>query len=407
MLRRQSGLQVGGRDELGINDYRRRIEAVVGEYAPIAKQWEASGHLDRELFVDLGRAGAFRDRWSSGAKEGLPYAVALLETMAPLPGGASLAVSIHSEVFLASLSLSRHHRNSSTWNAALDGKAIGCVAITEDQGGSDIQGITTVATRIERGWRLQGRKKYITNAGRSTHALILGKTGESRGWTLFLVPLESPGVTITRFSRKAGMWSSDSSELIIDTHLDADSTVGPIGGGLAVLNRVLTFERIAISVLLVSGARHALRLSTAYLRHRYQFGARLYDHQALRHRLVDSWTELAAAEALTEKVVSRVLAGLARPHEAAHLKLFCATTCTRIADECVQFFGGRGYHGPFPIERMWRDARLARIGAGTDEVMRELLGLEYDSADPEAERLITALEVVDAPEGDFEDAPMA
>jgi alkylation response protein AidB-like acyl-CoA dehydrogenase len=125
-----------------------------------------------------------------------------------------------------------------------------------------------------------------------------------------------------------------------------------------------------------------LHLAMAYMRERKQFGKRLFDHQALRHRIVDRWAEVEAAAALLERACQSARGNYLPHHEVAAVKLVAARSCGGAIDEALQIFGARGFTDAYPIERMYRDARLTRIGGGTDEVLREIVALYLDAEHP-------------------------
>jgi alkylation response protein AidB-like acyl-CoA dehydrogenase len=211
-----------------------------------------------------------------------------------------------------------------------------------------------------------------------------------------VVPLQHGGVEIIGFFPTVGARAADTAHLRFDLELPSTALIGPAGGGMLLLTQCLGYERLSAAVQLLAGSKFALRLAKAHLRSREQFEGRLFDKQALRHRLVDCWVQLAAAEAFLKSVVTRMVDGQARTYETAALKLHCARLAGHISDESLQFFGGRGYTSNFPLERFWRDARLARIGGGSDEVMREIVGSALDSPDPEIELILGQLSAADS-----------
>jgi alkylation response protein AidB-like acyl-CoA dehydrogenase len=365
-----------------------------------ADGWERDGHLPRELFAVLGTAGVFRDRWRHGPLGGLPLARAMVEELTVRNAGAALAVSLHSEVFLNALTVYGGDGHRTTREAALDGTAIGCTAITEPGGGSNIPGIATTAVREHERWRVQGSKRFITNVGRATHALVLARGGPgAAACTLFAVPLDHPGVRVTGFFRTLGMRSVDNGAIELDTTLPEHMVVGRPGAGLGMVLRMLDFERLAAAVGLVAGARHTLRLAAAYMRQRTQFGKRLFDHQALRHRLADSWVQVEAAAALVDRAV-RPEHGRLSHHLVAAAKLAAVRAGAAAVDEALQIFGGRGYTDAYRLEQHYRDARLIRIGGGTDEMMREIVAARLDTEDAESEALLNDLARGDVPRAD-------
>lgn len=379
-----------------VEAYRDRVREVLPTFRADSVAWEATGHLPREIFSELASRGLFRERWAYGALAGLPLGVALLRELAPISGGLSLAVSLHNEVFIAALDRSSKPEHATLRESALDGKVVGCFAVTEPSGGSDLASISTTATQTADGWRLRGEKRYISNAGSSTHAILLARAdgGQSAsGLSLFVVAIEP--TDIMGYFPKMGTLAADAAQLRFDKDLPPYALIGTPGLGLPLLIRCLSAERLAVSAQLIAAGQHAFRLARAYMRTRRQFMNRLYDMQALRHRLVDCWTALRAAEALFDITLARVMNREVQLYETALLKLHCAGVVGKVLDECLQFLGGRGYSANYPIERMVRDVRLARIGAGTDEVMREVIGSALDMPDAEMESLLRELDAGD------------
>ncbi|SDG49648.1 citronellyl-CoA dehydrogenase [Lentzea fradiae] len=360
-----------------MNDYRARIRRVVAGFVPDMPSWERDGHLPRELFRALGEAGAFRERWALGPVGGLPRARVLVEELAVHNGGAALAVSLHSEVFLHALHRAGGH--DEVVEGALDGTVIGCAAVTEPGAGSDVPAVTTSARREGDGWRLTGTKCFITNAGRATHALVLAKTGEPRSFGLFVVPLA--GVTPTRFVPTLGVRSADTAVLDLDVTVPATAVAGNPRAGLVHLLRVLDFERLAAAAGLVATARAAMTLAVAHMRDRTAFSARLIDHQAPRHRLAWHWARVSAVDALLDAAMAPGHGGEVSHSAAAAVKLVAARDCADAVDAALQAFGGRGYSEDFPLARMYRDVRLTRIGGGTDEVLCEVIASTLDADD--------------------------
>jgi len=384
-----------------VEAYAARVRAAFAPFVERLPAWERDGHLSRDLFEGLGAAGVFRDRWAAGAAGGLPLARAMVRELSPLNGGVALAVSIHGEVFAHALHRFGGARHADLLADALDGRAVGCAAFTEPTGGSDLFSLRTAGARTGDGWHLTGTKRYTTNLGTATHVLVLARTpgrgfasgltpgvaegeGGERAHTLFVVPLDRPGVRVTRFFDTFGMRSADTGELVLDVALTDDDVVGRPGAGLLYALKILDHERVAAATAVVAGARAALALATEHLRRREQFGRRLFDHQALAHRLADRWAELEAAAALTDAACAAARGDQLPHHLVAAAKLFAGRTAQTAIDEAVQFFGGRGYTEDFPLERILRDGRLVRIGGGTDEMLRGIIAMHLDAPNPQA-----------------------
>lgn len=374
----------GTQDEQDV--HRARIRETFDPFRGETDAWERDGHLPRELFAAFGSAGIFRDRWAVGPAAGLPLARALVEEVSPVNAGAALALSIHSELFVHALRRYGTARTASTLEDALAGRAIGCAAFTEPTGGSDLYAMRTSAERVAGGgWHLTGEKRFTTNAGRATHVMVLARTGPGENaFTLFVVPLDRPGVRVTRFFDTLGVRSADTGGIQFDVRLTEDEVVGRVDAGLMYALKLLDYERLAATVGLVAVGRAALGMAAVHLRERTQFGKRLFDHQALAHRLADRWAEVEAAAALLD-TACRTAKGDHLPHHlVAAAKLVAARAGSAAVDETLQFLGARGYTTDYPLERMYRDTRLTRIGGGTDEMLRQIICLHLDVPDAAA-----------------------
>jgi alkylation response protein AidB-like acyl-CoA dehydrogenase len=327
--------------------------------------------------------------------------VVLAEETAAVSSGLGLAVTLHSEAFIALVQWLGRHAHEDLLHAALDGHAIGCFAVTEPTGGSDIESVSSTVERApSSGWHLTGRKRFISNAATATHAVVLARGSElqpGRDLCLVVVPMADPGVEVTGSYPTLGAQDCDTSEVLFDVDLADNAVLGTPGLGRIYVMKALEQERIAVSAQLVAATRASLRLAVAYMRRRTQFERRLIDHQALRHRVADATSRLWAAESFLAAVVQAAVDGRDVGHQSAALKLFCAKVAGEVVDEAMQFIGGRGYTSNYPFERVWRDVRLARIGAGTDEIMRELVANSADRPDRSADLLLDRLDEADGP----------
>lgn len=363
------------------------------------QEWEACGHLPPECFRRLGKAGLFRDRWAHGRSEGLVLAVTLADELSLVSGGLGLAVTLHSEVFLGLLQrLASTNEQRALLEGGFDGSAIGCFAVTEPSGGSDVSGVRTTAQRIDNGWHISGEKRFISNAGRATHAIMLARTettSRRQGLSLFVIPLQDEQVHIVGFYPKMGALSCDAAHIVIDGVFDEWSLLGRKGIGLLLLMEVLQYERLAVAAQLVAAARESLGLAAAWARRREVSGKALIEMQAIRHRLADALAEFRCIQAMLYSVMQFAIAGSDVARETAALKLRAARMAQHVVDESLQVLGGRGYTANYPLERHYRDIRLARIGAGTDEVMRELIAAELDRPDARFDALLAELDAED------------
>ncbi len=364
--------------------------------------WEQSGHLPASALAQLGADGVFRERWIPGAAEGAHLVSEMATATAEVSSGLALAAMGHCEVFCGALNwLAETDRQRGLYADALAGRIVGCLGSTEPSGGSDLAAIHTRATRDGDGWRLRGRKRYISNLGGATHALILAgleQRLDPRDLSLFVVALDNPGVVVDGYFPVLGLASCDVGQLSIDAVVPDDALLGSSGMGLAYLTRLLQFERLSICAQLIVGARTTLELAAAFARRRLIGTERLLDKQAVRHRLSHCQAQLWMLDAALRDLVHRTRSGAGVARDTAALKLSASRIVEAVTDECLQIFGARGYTRNYPLERIWRDVRLARIGGGSEEVMAELVASQLDRPDPAAERWLDTLESLDVPQ---------
>lgn len=380
-------------------DWRTRVRAVVDDRTPDP----APGRPETATIIArLGQAGLLRDRWALGDR-GLRRGLALIDEVAQRSGGLSLAVLTHLEVFCGTLVRLAEGDQQVVLDGALEGRVTGCVAVTEDGAGSDLAALTTEATAEPAGWRLRGAKRYATNAPAATHALVLARQPDltrrpGHELSLFLVDLRTSGVELTGRYPMAGLAGCEIGRLEIDAFVPRDALLGSPGLGTLYTAVALAAERLAIAAQLVAVAERALRLAAAYARHRAIGDGRLVDKQAVTHRLADVTAELAAVRSLLAATVATVEEGTVDQRGTAALKLASTRCASRATDEALQVLGGRGYSTNFPVESWWRDVRAGRIGGGTDDVMREIVGSGLRRPDPEFDRWVADLVAADHPD---------
>jgi alkylation response protein AidB-like acyl-CoA dehydrogenase len=187
-------------------------------------------------------------------------------------------------------------------------------------------------------------------------------------------------------------------QVTFDTQLPADALLGTAGLGLLYASHLLQFERISICAQLLTGAETALRLAVAYARYRAMGGSRVMDKQVIRHRLASCQAELWNLQSRLRELSARVQEQASMPaHEIAALKLAAGESVGRIVDTCMQIFGARGCSVNFPLERIWRDCRMARLGGGADEVLADLVASGLDRRDPQFDDLLGRYLSADVP----------
>jgi isovaleryl-CoA dehydrogenase len=261
---------------------------------------------------------------------------------------------------------------------------IGALALTEPNAGSDAMGIRTIARPVDGGYIVNGSKVFITNGPIADVIVLYTKTrpeAGSRGITAFIFETRTPGFHVARKLQKVGMHGSPTGELVFeDAFVPDENVLGKVNEGYKVVMSGLDIERAYYAVSAVGGIEAALEISLKYAREREQFGQPIANFQLIQAKLADMYTDLEAARHMAHRALWLAQQGKRVSKEAAAALLFVARASSRAANEALQIHGGWGYLTDFEVERMWRDARLGEIGAGTNEIRqlliaRELLGM--------------------------------
>ena len=264
---------------------------------------------------------------------------------------------------------------------AIQGKAILCLGITEPDAGSDVAGIKTRAVRDGDEWVINGSKTFITNGHRAHVIVLVAKTDPDAGHggiTLFLVPMDLPGVIREKRLEKLGMHASDTALLAFqDVRVPANATLGEIGKGFYHISWELQGERLIGAAGCVAGAQGVFERTLEYAKERTAFGRPIGNFQVIRHKFAEMATKIETARQMVYTTAWRFQNGEYPVREISMAKLYAARIAVEVADECIQIHGGNGYMKEYGIERVWRDMRLNRIGAGTDEIMLEVIGRSY------------------------------
>ena len=261
---------------------------------------------------------------------------------------------------------------------------IGGLGLTEPNAGSDAMGIQTSAREVAGGYVLNGTKVFITNGPIANVLVVYAKTNlaaGSRGITAFIFETNTPGYHVARKLEKLGMHGSPTGELVFeDAFVPYENVLGKVNEGFRVVMSGLDLERAFFAVSMVGGIEAALEVSLKYAKERYQFGQPIANFQLIQAKLADIYTDLEAARLMAHRCMWLAQQGKRVSKEAAAALLFTARAAMRAADEALQIHGGWGYLTDFEVEKMWRNAKLGEIGAGTNEIRqlliaRELLGM--------------------------------
>jgi acyl-CoA dehydrogenase len=348
---------------------------------PLVNAAEEKQTFPDQLWRQLGEAGMLGLSYPEevGGTGGDYLSIAILsEELAKASGG--LAVTPLVSSYMAAPHLYRFgtpQQQERYLRPLLSGEQVAAIAVTEPGAGSDVAGISLRATRDGDGYRLQGTKLFITNGGIADVVLVAAKTGAGDGHrsiTMFIVERDQAGFTVGRPLRKMGWHSSDTRELIFeDCFVPDDRILGQVDRGFYQIMEAFQGERIVLAAMGVGLAEACLTAALDYARQRQAFGKPIGSLQAIRHTLAEMRTETEAARALTYQAAVLTDSGADAADAVAMAKLHAARAANHVADQAVQIFGGAGFLEETPVAMHYRDARVLRIGGGSDEIQLEIL----------------------------------
>jgi len=355
------------------------------EVKPHLEEWEEKTFPDSifQRFGELGFLGLRYPQEYGGQGGDYFSAVVLSEEMATAGcGGLGMAISVQTEMATPPVFKFGTEEQKRRWVVpAIRGEQIAAIAMTEPDAGSDLAGITTTAVRDGDHYVVNGRKIFITSGARAHWVLVVTKTDRERGhkgYNLLVVEKGTPGFEVTRKLEKLGMHSSDTAELLFeDCRVPVANLIGEEGEGFKNLMWELQGERMIAAAGAIAGAARVFEYTMEYARNRKAFGQPISQFQVIKHKLVDMGTKIAAIQSFVYQTAKHWDEGEYPVREISQAKLLASQVACEVADEAIQILGGHGYMREFPVERAWRDARLARIGAGTDEIMKEIIAKTY------------------------------
>jgi alkylation response protein AidB-like acyl-CoA dehydrogenase len=365
---------------------RESIRAYVDrELAPHAEEWEETTFPDA-VFRRMGELGflGLSMPEAYGGQGGDYYCNIVLaeELSRSHSGGLAMGLAVHTDMATPPiLQFGTEEQKQRYLVPAIRGEKISCLGITEPDAGSDVAGIRTRAVRDGEEWVINGAKTYITNGHRADFIVLVTKTDADAGYdgfTLFLVDMELPGVVREKRLEKLGMHASDTALLAFqDVRVPDSAVLGQVGKGFYHIMWELQGERLIGAAGCVAGAQAAFDRTLAYALERTAFGREIGHFQVIRHKFAAMATKIEASRQLVYSTAWRFANGEYPVREISMAKLHAAQMCCEVADECLQIHGGAGYMREYGIERAWRDLRLNRIGAGTDEIMLDVIGRSY------------------------------
>ncbi len=359
---------------------RRYIDA---EFVPQLERWNEEGMYDREVWTKAGEAGllcASMPEQYGGAGGSFAHE-AVINRAFSMAGFDTFGAPLHSGIVAPYILHYGTEEQKRRWLPRLATPASlgGAIAMTEPGTGSDLQAVRATARRSGNGYVLNGAKTFITNGQHANLVIVVAKTDPAagaKGTSLMVVETEdAQGFRRGRKLKKLGLDAADTSELFFDdVPLPATSLLGTEEGqGFAQLMTELPQERLIVAVHAVAMMERAVALTIDYTKERKAFGKAILDFQNTQFVLAECKTELTVAKVFLDHCIERHVAGALDTVTASMAKYWTTDLQGKIIDRCLQMFGGYGYMDEYPISRMYRDARVLRIYAGTNEIMKLLI----------------------------------
>ncbi|EID09941.1 acyl-CoA dehydrogenase domain-containing protein [Mycobacterium xenopi RIVM700367] len=353
------------------------------EIEPHYAEWEKAGRMPREIFEKLGSLGmlgmAIPEEYGGAGLPDYRYNVVLQEEAARAlvtTGTVRTQLEVILPYFL-------HYANAEQRQRWFPGLAAGtlltAIAMTEPGTGSDLAGIRTTAVRDGDEYVVNGAKTFITGGLLADLVIVVARTSTDpddrrRGLTLLVVEDGMPGFVKGRALDKMGCKVQDTAELsFTDVRVPVANRLGDEGRAFEYLGHNLPQERMTVAVGSVAQARAAVAVTIDYVKQRKAFGTSVASFQNTKFELAAMAAEIEAAQTMVDRAVMELVAGELSGSDAAKVKLFCTEMQGRVVDRCLQLFGGYGYMMEYPIARLYTDARVARIYAGTSEVMKVII----------------------------------
>ena len=365
--------------------FRRSVRAFVErEIAPGVLEWEAAGAVPRALFRRAGELGLLGIRLSpelGGSGQDFWYTAVLVEELVRC-GSVGVAVSLLAHAEFATHVLDRHGSDEirqSFVRPAIGGARIGALGLTEPGVGSDLGALTTRAERRGDDFVIDGAKTFITNGTLADFVTTAVRTGGAgpRGISLVVVPTDAPGFVRGKRLEKLGAHASDTAEIAFEScRVPARFLVGVENEGFRMILEGFAGERLVLSLIGCAQLRLLWQEARRHGLERKAFGQPLLGFQVWRHRLADAAARIEAAEALTHRAIDRWVRGEPSNAEISMAKLVMAETVRDVAHECLQIHGGMGCMEATLAARLYRDSIGFGVGAGTSEIMREIIAKE-------------------------------
>jgi acyl-CoA dehydrogenase len=355
---------------------------VAKEITPNQKRWAEQGMVDREAWRKAGAAGFLctwlGDEWGGPGGDFLHATIVMEELAYAYESG--FAMALHSDIVVPYLETFGSDEQRRRWlPGCASGELVTAIAMTEPGTGSDLAGIKTAAVRDGDDYIINGSKTFISNGQLCDLCIVAAKTDPDpanahKGISLFVVEAGRAGFVKGKRLEKMGMASQDTSELFFeDCRVPAANRLGAEGAGFMMLMQKLQQERLCVAIGAQAGAEQVLKDTVAYCKERTAFGKPISKFQNTQFKLVECATKVQVGRVFVDQVIAQHVAGKYLVTECSMAKWWLTDTAQQVIDDCLQFFGGYGYMLEYPVTRAFMDARVQRIYAGTNEIMKVII----------------------------------
>ena len=354
---------------------------VDNEIAPFHAEWEKDGKISREAWTKAGKLGllcaSMPEEYGGGGVD-RTFSIILMEELARA-GASGPGFGLHSEIVAPYINRYGSPEQKEKYLPKMaKGEIIGAIAMTEPGAGSDLQAVRTTAIKDGNELVINGSKTFITNGAMADVVIVVCKTDPeagARGTSLVLVEADTEGFRKGRNLEKIGMKAQDTSELFFnEARVPMTNMLGEEGKGFVYLMQELAWERLQVAVSAVASMEAALEWTIDYAKERMAFGEPIINLQNTQFKLAEAKTEVTVARTFVDKLISLMLEDKLDAETAAMAKWWTSDLQNKVIDECLQLHGGYGYMWEFPIARAWADARVQRIYAGSNEIMKVIIG---------------------------------
>ena len=354
------------------------------EVVPYYAQWEKDGIVSREMWLKAGQQGflglAVPEEYGGIGVNDFRYSAIMAEESARAGVvSAGMVIGLHNDIILPYFIAYANEEQKQRWLPGMcTGELITAIAMTEPGTGSDLAAIRTTAERIGDYYLLNGQKTFISNGIISDVVIVVAKTDPAlrhKGISLLVVERNMQGFNRGRKLDKVGLKAQDTAELSFeDVKVPITNLLGEEGKGFSYLMRQLAQERLSVGVSAVAACETALEITLEYCKERTAFGQPIGSFQNSRFKLAEMKTEIEIARVFVDRCIEELNDGNLTPETAAMAKWWTSDLQKRVVDQCVQLHGGYGYMLEYPIARAYLDARVQSIYAGTNEIMKEIIG---------------------------------